>query len=113
MRFAVVLLLAVHGLIHLLGFLKAWQLADVPQLTGATLFTLPEPLPRVAGALWLVACLALVGAAPMLVMRLGGWWIVAAVGIAISQLLVVYAWPDAKAGTVLNVVLLVVILIAW
>ncbi len=46
-------------------------------------------------------------------MQHGSWWIVAALGIVISQLLVIYAWPDAKAGIVLNSVLLFPVVFAW
>ena len=63
MRIALAVLLAIHGFIHVLGFLKVWKLAEVPQLTGATLFALPEPLLRVVGLIWLGACLAFIGAA--------------------------------------------------
>lgn len=105
MRIAVAVLLVVHGLIHLLGFAKAWRLAPVPQLSGATLFAVPEPLARAVGSLWLLACLALLGAAAMLLARGAGWWVPAAAGVALSQLLVILAWPDARAGTVANLLL--------
>ncbi|MEA3296236.1 MAG: DUF6544 family protein, partial [candidate division Zixibacteria bacterium] len=113
MRVVVALLLVIHGLIHLLGFLKAWKLADIPQLTGATLFPIPGPLHGVVGGLWLLTCLILVGAAPLILFRYGPWWIIAAIGVAVSQLLVIYAWPDAKAGTVLNIVLFIIVMFAW
>jgi hypothetical protein len=74
---------------------------------------LPEQLPRVVGLTWLLACPALVGAASMFLFRYGPWWFVAGVGIIVSQLLVIYAWPDTKAGTLLNIVLLVPVVVAW
>ena len=49
MRFVVALVLTVHGLIHIFGFLEAFQFADVPQLTGVTLFALPEGRPVFSG----------------------------------------------------------------
>jgi hypothetical protein len=109
MRIAVAVLLVVHGLIHLMGFVKAWKIAPVPQLSGATLFALPDFLARVVGLLWLVACLALVGAAAVLLTRGPGWWILAGGGVLLSQLLVIHAWPDAKAGTVANALLAVAV----
>lgn len=112
MRIAVVVLLVVHGLIHLMGFVKAWKIAPVPQLSGATLFALPESAARVVGLLWLAACLALVGAAAMLLARGASWWILAAGGVTLSQLLVIHAWPDARAGTIANVLLAVAVLAA-
>lgn len=40
MRIAVAVLLLVHGLIHLIGFLKPWKLAAVPQLSGRAIVPL-------------------------------------------------------------------------
>lgn len=113
MRIAVAVVLSIHGLIHLLGWLKSAKLMEVPQLTGRTLFELPEPLPRVVGVLWLVCCLTFLSGAGLLLLRSGSWWIAAAVGIVLSQLLIVYAWPDAKAGTLPNLLLLIPIVMGW
>jgi len=113
MRIAIAILLAIHGFIHFLGFLKAWKLVEVSQLTGATLFELPDPLPRVVGLIWLGVCLAFIGAASKVLFRYGQWWLVAGVGILVSQILVIYAWPDAKAGTLINIVLFIPVVIAW
>jgi hypothetical protein len=38
---------------------------------------------------------------------------VACAGIIISQLLVIYAWPDAKAGTLVNIILVIPVIFAW
>jgi len=41
------LVVFLHGLIHLLGFVKEWNLAQVKQLTGATLVALSGNLARI------------------------------------------------------------------
>ena len=46
-----------HGLIHLLGFVKEWKLVQVKQLTGETLISLSGGLSITVGILWLTACL--------------------------------------------------------
>ncbi len=48
-----------HGLIHLLGFVKEWELAQVKQLTGETFHTISllDGLSKIIGILWLIACL--------------------------------------------------------
>jgi hypothetical protein len=51
MRYATVVLLPVHGLIHLLGFLKPWKLAAVPQLSGHAIVPLSEGAFRAVGVL--------------------------------------------------------------
>jgi hypothetical protein len=94
----------VHGLIHLLGVVKAFRLAEVAQL---------PPIGRGVGVLWLVAAALLVGAAGLLAARVGSWWLLAAPAIVLSQVLVVGAWSAARAGTVANLLLAVAVVLAW
>ncbi len=108
MRIALVLLLVVHGLIHALGVASSWKLATVPQLSGRATFALPD---AIAGALWLIAGVALLGAAVMVGLRSGSWWLVAAIGAVTSQVMIVQAWHDARFGTVANLLLVLPIAI--
>ena len=55
MKLAFAMLLLVHGLVHSMGFLKAFGLARLPQLG--------LPISRPRGVLWLVAGLAMLGTA--------------------------------------------------
>lgn len=104
MKYILIALLVIHGLIHLLGFAKAFDLAQPPQLQAA--------ISRPMGILWLaVAVLLLVGAG-MVLLAVRWWWIPAALGVGLSQVLIFTAWNDAKAGTIANILLLVPIVIA-
>ena len=97
MRWFLVALLVIHGLIHGLGFVKAFDLAAVPQLV--------QPISRPVGALWLVAgLLCLVTAAAL---AAGAGWVVVPLGltVALSQALVSLSFRDAFAGTLPNLVL--------
>jgi hypothetical protein len=105
MRMATAILLALHGLLHLLGFLKPWKLADVPQLSGRAIVPLSQGAFRAVGVLWLIAAVALVGTAMLRLMDREWWWMIAAPAIALSQALIVLQWGDAWAGTVVNVLL--------
>lgn len=113
LRIALVSLLVIHGLIHLLGFVKAFGLAEVPQLRGATLFALGPGWQRPIGALWLVAGVAVIGAASLYLVSAAGWWRLGLAAAIVSQVLIVYAWPDAKVGTLPNVVLAIAVLVGW
>ena len=104
MRFAIAALLLLHGLIHLLGFVKPFKLAEVPQLSG--------PTSRLLGVLWLVAALLLVTAAVLEVMKLEVWWLPAGLGVVLSQTLIVLQWSDARAGTLANVLLAIPLVVA-
>jgi hypothetical protein len=47
LRWALIGLLLLHGLIHLMGFAKAFGYAELPQLT--------QPIPREWGLVWLLS----------------------------------------------------------
>ena len=113
LRYLFSFLLLVHGLIHLLGFVHQWHLARISQMTGKTLIPVSESASKLLGLCWLLACLgfglALVGYWPR-----RDWWMAAALGSAIlSQMLIILYWPDAKAGTVANVVIIVVVALSY
>jgi len=105
MRLFIPFLLALHGLIHLLGFVKAFDLAPVEQLT--------MPVSRLSGLFWLLAALLLIVTALLYLLNYSRWWTVGAAGVMLSQTLIVLAWGDAKFGTVGNLILLVPIAAAF
>lgn len=72
MRWALIGLLTVHGLVHLMGFAKAFGYAELPQLT--------QPISRASGGLWLVAG-GLVVTAALLAVGARTYWIVGAVAL--------------------------------
>lgn len=79
-----------------MGFLKAFGLAELPQLKRS--ISPPMGRLRLAAAVLVTAgCLAF---AP----RIG--WMVGAAALVLSQTLIVTSWSDAKFGTLANVVLL-------
>jgi hypothetical protein len=98
MRTAFVVLVALHGLIHLMGFLKGFGLAALPQLT--------QPISRGAGLAWLGAALLTLGAAAAVVLWPRGWWALGLAALVVSQVVIAGAWHDARFGTLANVVLL-------
>lgn len=101
MRWTLVGLFVVHGLVHLMGFAKAFGYADMSQLT--------VPISPPWGVLWLLACGLLLSAAWMLAIGARDYWVVAALGLVVSQILIVTAWQDAWVGTLVNGVLLIVV----
>ncbi|MEZ4448334.1 MAG: hypothetical protein R3B09_02565 [Nannocystaceae bacterium] len=96
-----VALLGLHGLIHLLGFAKAFELAAVDALK--------LPISPAWGIAWLGVAVLLVVAAALRAADGAGWWVVAAVGAVASQALVLAFWSDAKAGSVANLLIVAAI----
>jgi hypothetical protein len=96
-RYIISILLFLHGIIHIIGFVKAFSLAPVPQVTK--LISKPH------GILWLLAALLFVLAAILCTLR-KDWWMFAVPAIILSQYLITSIWADAKFGTIANIILL-------
>jgi hypothetical protein len=105
MRILFAFLLLIHGLIHLMGFAKAYRFADISQLH--------QPVSKPAGMLWLLAAVLFVTAAGLFLYRKETWWMAAAAAAAVSQGLILSAWQDARFGTLANVIVLVVALVGY
>ncbi|MDO9021894.1 MAG: hypothetical protein Q8S73_03180 [Deltaproteobacteria bacterium] len=105
MRWAFAFVMVVHGLIHLMGFLKAFGLAALPQLA--------RPISRPMGVVWLLAALTTLAAVVALFAWPRGWWLLGAAALLLSQAAVIGAWSDARFGTLANVLLLVGVLYGY
>ena len=105
MRWLMAAFVAVHGLIHLMGFAKGLGYASLPQLV--------QPISRGMAFLWLAACLLMLATAVALIVWPRGWWIVGAVALVVSQAAIVSSWRDAWAGTIANAVVLVAVIYGW
>lgn len=97
-------ILIVHGLIHLLGFVKAYDLAPVEQLTGE--------ISKTIGLIWLLVSILFLVTVFLYFSQNNVWWIVGLVAVIISQVLIILAWSDAKAGTIANIIIAIRIIMA-
>jgi hypothetical protein len=104
MKYILIALLVIHGLIHLLGFVKAFGLAQPPQLQAA--------ISQSVGLMWLVVALLFLVSGGMVLVAGKWWWLPAALGVVMSQILIFAAWNDAKAGSIVNLILLLPIVVA-
>ena len=99
MTLAFAVFLVLHGLIHLLGFAKAFRLADLSQLT--------QPVSAPAGALWLTAAVLFVSAAGCLFLWPRWWWLFGAAAVVVSMAATIPSWSDAKFGAIANAIAIV------
>lgn len=102
LRFLFAFILLIHGLIHLMGFTKAFKFAEVSQLH--------TDISKPAGLGWLAATLLFVVSTALFLLKKDLWWAPAALGIAVSQILIFGAWQDAKFGTIANLIALIGVL---
>ena len=104
-RFFIAFLIIVHGLIHLMGFAKAFQYAEMKQLTIA----ISKPL----GLLWLTATLLFMTTAIVFLLKKDYWPIFAIMGVVLSQIVIISSWQDAKFGTIANVIIIIASIIGY
>jgi hypothetical protein len=114
-RSAVSLILGLHGLIHLIGFLSAWRLVSLRDFPYTTVgvwghLDLGDRGARLLGLAWLLAALLfLVGAVaiwtqdPWATHLIGG-------AAALSLLLCILGSPSATPGIAINVLILLEVL---
>jgi hypothetical protein len=94
-----------HGLIHLLGFVKAFGLSEIKQLT--------QLISKLFGVFWLLAFILFVLAAIMFYFKNSYWWVFGLMAVVISQVLIIFFWHDAKFGTIATVIILIAAIIGY
>lgn len=102
MKYVFLILVAIHGFIHLLGFVKAYGYVQINQLT--------KDITKQVGAMWLLTAFTLLITAILYVFNSEYWWIIALVGAILSQLLIISSWRDAKFGTIANIIILITVI---
>lgn len=103
-KYVLSFLLIAHGVIHLLGFVKAYGLATVSAINSN--------LSKGAGLLWLLTALLLMVTAILFFTGMERWWITAIIAVLLSQLLIFSVWKEAKFGTMGNVIILIAALLS-
>ncbi len=98
-------LLSIHGLIHLMGFAKAFDLAHISQLS--------KEISRPLGVCWLVATALFIASTILFFLKNDFWWLVAMISVLLSQALVILYWQNARFGTIANVIILFIAVPAW
>lgn len=101
MRTLFLILILLHGVIHLMGFAKAFGLAEISELT--------LPISVGWGAAWLAACLIFITSGVQLFLNSDLWWITGIIGAAMSQILILAFWQDARFGTIPNLIIVIIL----
>lgn len=104
MKYFYALLLIFHGLLHLIGFVKAF----FPRGLFEELVNISKPM----GALWLVAFLLFLYTSSALLNNKKSINLII-IAVSLSQYLIIMAWKDAKFGTILNIFILTVAIIGY
>ena len=97
-------LLFLHGIIHLVGYTKAFQYSELKNIT--------VPISKPIGILWITVCLLFIATGILYLIKTQYWWMTGLVAVVLSQTVIILGWKDAKYGTIANLIILAVIMIA-
>lgn len=104
MKIAFGILLLIHGIIHQIGFVKAFYSTEI---------TMPVlGVPKLIGALWLLNFITFI-VTSISFCNNNNWFYLAFIAVCISQILIISLWKDAKFGTIANIIILLVSLSAF
>jgi hypothetical protein len=95
----------IHGLIHFMGFAKAFGYGNITQLS--------KNISKPSGFVWFVTAILFTVAIILFLVKNNSWYVMAFIGAIISQILIVTVWKDAKFGSIANVIILFVAISAW
>ena len=111
----IAIILILHGLIHLIGFVVNWKLVtieDIPYKNSIVAGKIPVGGAgiRVIGVLWLLAAIGFVVAGIGLFV-LAPWWLTLTFWMSLFSLaLCIAGWPEAQFGVYTNMIILVYLL---
>jgi hypothetical protein len=105
MKIILIVLTILHGIIHSLGFVKAFNLSDIKELTLS--------IPKFAGLIWLITSILFVVAGISYAFNNKYWWLIAFIGVILSQILIFYFWKDSKFGIIPNIIILIASVVGY
>jgi len=98
MRIALIILIGIHGIIHLFGFLKAYGISEFDTIT--------QPISKFQGMFWLLTFSLFASTIFLIFVHSRYWWLCGFIALVVSQILIFCYWSDAKFGTIANVIIL-------
>lgn len=114
--YAAAFIVFAHGLVHLIGVVVYWQLAEINDIPYKTILLngrldIGVRGTRIFGLLWIVPTVGFVAAAAGMLFQQAWWLPILLITTLISLVLTVLDWEAAKFGAILNVLILIVLLI--
>jgi hypothetical protein len=95
-------IILVHGLIHFMGFAKAFGYGNITQLT--------RDISKPAGFFWFITALLFTAGMILFLVKKESWPVIVLIAVVISQILIITVWKDAKFGTLANAIALLVVI---
>lgn len=105
MRTAFAFLILIHGLMHVMGFAKAFEYLAISQLS--------QDISKPTGVFWFLVSILFILSVILYFFKYEWWFVFAIFGVLMSQILIIMIWADAKFGTIPNLIILLVGLSAF
>ncbi len=105
MKTAIAIFMTVHGIIHLLGFLKAFNFIKLKGLN--------MPISKPAGIVWLLSFVLFAATVNLFISGNGYYVGVGFTGVLFSQVVIIQSWKEAKYGTVPNIIFALLLLVSF
>jgi len=105
MKYLFATLIFIHGAIHLMGFLKAFNLAQLEQMNAG--------ISKISGIVWLLVFVLFMAIGIAFLAKAEWWFWLGIVAAAISTVLIIMVWKDARFGTIANIIIVVVAVLAF
>lgn len=105
MKFAFSLIFLFHAIIHLIGFASAFKFIEVSVFS--------KSFSKTVGLLWLFSSLLLIISLVLFLIKKEWWFRVALIAVTVSQILIFMYWKDAKFGTIINIIIMLVSISAY
>jgi hypothetical protein len=104
LKYLFAFIIFIHGLIHMMGFAKAYGYGNLQQLT--------KDISKPVGSIWFFACLLFIIAVIGFLLAKEWWPVLALFAVLVSQVVIIMSWKDAKFGTIANVLVLIVAILS-
>lgn len=104
-RILLIIFISIHGLIHLLGFLKAFNIIEI--------ISISKTISKVSGFFWLLVFILCIITVFLIVINSDLWWTSGLFFIIISQIMIFSYWSDTKYGSIANFIIFLFIIVAY
>jgi len=103
-------LLVLHAFLHLIGFSQEWNLGPMNKFKHSYSWLNTPSVKKIMGVGWFTACVSLLATAYLYFTDQNDLFrIVGVISLSLSQPLIVVYWSEARYGTVVNWILLLMI----
>ncbi|MBT8261256.1 MAG: hypothetical protein KJO05_00430 [Bacteroidia bacterium] len=105
MKIVFTFIVGIHALIHVMGFLKGFGYAEIGEISKA--------VSRLEGILWLTTSLLFMSGIILMHYNNLRWKWLLLLAVLISQALIITVWPDARFGSLPNLLIALVLLFGY